>query len=165
MPERRLEPVAVRAAAETAGSIPGAARLLGTSRQLIHARADLRRAALEGIAAYQVAQPSAPETAVDALRLPKADALALTDAARAAGIDRQDYLGRYLVALSTLPEPAPADWAHGDMVIRVRVPLRWQQAMRTLLGEEYAGRVRAALLALARTPVGLRAGIESGKAE
>ena len=148
MPERRLEPDAVRAAAETAGSIPGAARLLGTSRQLIHARADLRRAALEGVAAHRAAQPPQAETAVDALRLQADDALALTEAARAAKADRQDYLGRYLVALPTLPDPVPADY--GDRVIRVRVPLRWQQAMRALLGDEYAGRVRAALLALAR---------------
>ena len=147
MPRRRLEPDAVRAAAEIAGSIPGAARLLGTSRAAIHARDDLRRAGLEGIATHRAAQP---ETVEDALRLPMAAALALTEAAREAGEARQDYLGRLLVALSTLPEPVPAGWAHGDMVIRVRVPLRWQQTMRALLGDEYAGRVRAALLDFAR---------------
>lgn len=147
MPRRRLEPDDVRRAVAFAGNVTLAARMLGCTRQALHAREDLRRAGLEGIATHRAAQP---ETVEDALRLPMAAALALTEAAREAGGSRQDYLGRLLVALSTLPEPVPAGWAHGDMVIRVRVPLRWQQTMRALLGDEYAGRVRAALMDLAR---------------
>ncbi len=134
----------VRAAFAEHGRLVTVCRVLGCTKQAIHnpKRPELRRAADEGQAAWEARQPP---TVVERVRVPKALAARLTKRARKAGLDRHAYCGRILAALETLPEPIPGGGDYGDPMIPILLTVADRDRLRALAGEDFAGRVRAAL--------------------